>query len=118
MAKLQKEKEAAALAKLDIAKAERSKNKIISSAGKGLVTNNLSSKLKSLSQNKEYDANKLMNEESKIMNKLGNNSVPPLNINKQGADAPIPNKLNIQRRKIFIKGKQIGVLDFHKAALN
>jgi len=61
----QREKEIAALAKLDIIKAERSKNKIISAAGKGLVTNNLSSKLKSLTQKKEYDASQLVKDEAK-----------------------------------------------------
>ena len=63
----QREKEAAALAKLDIIKAERSKNKIISAAGKGLVTNNLSSKLKSLTQKKEYDASQLFKDEAKLL---------------------------------------------------
>ena len=67
--RLQKEKEVAALAKLDILKAEQSKNKVISSVGKGLVSNNLASKAKSIAQNKEYDANKLLQEDSKQENK-------------------------------------------------
>ena len=77
--RLQKEKEAAALAKLDILKAEQSKNKVISSVGKGLVSNNLASKAKSIAQNKEYDANKLLQEEikssdQKIVAGIGNSS--------------------------------------------
>ena len=104
--RVQKEKEAAALAKLDILKAEKSKNKIMSSAGKGLVTNNLSSKLKSLSQKKEYDAQKLVEEESKsIISKLPSSSV------KDKINIPI------KRKKIMLKGRQIGVIDFNKAAL-
>ncbi|CAI2386630.1 unnamed protein product [Moneuplotes crassus] len=107
--KLQKEKEAAALAKLDILKAEQSKNKIISSAGKGLVTNNLSSKLKSITQKKEYDATKLVQEEAKAV--VSNSSSPLKPSEEQKEQIPII------RKKITIKRKQIGILNFAKSAL-
>ena len=51
-AQKQKEKEAAALAKIEMLKVEKSKNKVISSVGKGLVSNKLASKLQTISQNK------------------------------------------------------------------
>lgn len=108
--RLQKEKEAAALAKLDIMKAERSKNKIINSAGKGIVTNNLSSKLKSISQNKEYDATKLMKEESKTLEN-GKKMLEEVKNIENPLDIPI------KRRQIFVKGRKIGVVDFQKAAV-
>ena len=106
--RLQKEKEATALAKLDVMKAERSKNKVISSVGKGLVTNNLSAKLKSISQNKEYDASKLVQEESKIDNTL------PAQKAASGANSK---QINLIRKEVIIKGKRIGCSNFHQAAL-
>lgn len=106
--RLQKEKEATALAKIDVMKAERSKNKVISSVGKGLVTNNLSAKLKSISQNKEYDASKLVQEESKIAN------IIPGQKALAGANSK---QINLIRKEIIIKGKRVGCSNFHQAAL-
>mmetsp|Transcript_41552 Transcript_41552/g.47935 ORF Transcript_41552/g.47935 Transcript_41552/m.47935 type:complete len:585 (+) Transcript_41552:3-1757(+) len=111
--RLQKEKEIEALAKLNILKVEQSKNKVISSVGKGLVSNNLASKAKSLAQNKEYDANKLLREDNKIVEEIKS-------VHQEIKSAHQEIKSNVSqlvlnRKQITIKGNRIGCVDFFQA---
>jgi ELMO domain-containing protein len=68
----------------------------------------LSSKLKTISQNKEYDANKMIQEESKIAHGI---------VSPKALSNGQQKEWGIKRRKIFIKGRQIGIVNFHKAAM-
>lgn len=117
-AQKQKEKEVAALAKIEMMKVEKSKNKVISSVGKGLVSNNLSSKLETIKQNK--------GQIKTGMPEIAISAGPASGAPKDEINQPVANEnamrqnnkpqLQINRRKIYIKGTQIGCLDFYASA--
>ena len=112
-AQKQKEKEAAALAKIEMLKVEKSKNKVISSVGKGLVSNKLASKLQTISQNKGQIQTGLPSIATSAAPASGKPQYNSANTSLQPNSRP---GININHKTVYLKGKQIGWIDFSVSA--